>query len=408
MIRRSDPVTAHAGTQSMLRRADGIWAAGALARLARGVAFTDCPTRVGGVDLPHPMIVAAGLVKGDGFPDEASALVAVRSRRDIIPGWHSLPALAGPVEFGSFTRHPRLGNSGRVLWRDSGTMSMQNRVGLRNPGARAAAAYLGSRAAALPSVWGINVAVSPGVADPTQSRSEIIEAAGYFTRAFDGLEAGPSWLTLNLSCPNTDDDPHGTQSAELARVLAGALVEILPMPLWVKIGPDLSEPQLRGLVAALVETGVRAVVATNTWAQPVPGANGSAGVSGARLRPLALRTVAAVASLVSSAGGGLDIIGGGGILTGADLLAFEAAGAQAAIDLFGAGLPGAPGGRAHPSRGRSPAPGPTWCRTCLTWLRPQPGIAPSRWRMRFLTPGASRSVRMHRSPSSRACARRSM
>ncbi len=331
MIRRSDPATAHARTQSLLRHADGAGAAGVLARLTHRAAFAERPTPVGGVELPFPLILAAGLVKGDGFIDEASALAAVREQRDIIPGWRSLPALVGPVEFGSFTRHPRLGNSGRVLWRDSRGMSMQNRVGLRNPGARAAAAYLGSHAADLPPVWGVNLAVSPGVADAAQSRSEIIESAGFFARAFDGLEAGPSWLTLNLSCPNTDDDPHGTQSAELARVLAGALVEILRTPLWVKIGPDLSEPQLEGLAAASIETGVRAVVATNTWAQPALGADVSAGVSGARLRPLALRTVAILASLVSSAGGGLDIIGGGGILTGADLLAFEAAGARAAM-----------------------------------------------------------------------------
>ena len=61
--------------------------------------------------------------------------------RDVVPGWRSLPALVGAVEFGSYTRHPRLGNPGRVVWRDHATRSMQNRIGLRNPGARAAAAH---------------------------------------------------------------------------------------------------------------------------------------------------------------------------------------------------------------------------------------------------------------------------
>ena len=51
--------------------------------------------RVGGVTLPHPLIVAAGLVKGDGFASEAEALAAVARGRNIVPGWRSLPTLVG-------------------------------------------------------------------------------------------------------------------------------------------------------------------------------------------------------------------------------------------------------------------------------------------------------------------------
>ncbi len=331
MIRRSDPGLAHSRTLSLMRRADGVGALATVARLARRAAFPDRPTQVGGVALPHPIILAAGLVKGDGFADEEAALAAVREHRDIVPGWQSLPALVGPVEFGSFTRHPRLGNTGRVLWRDSDGLSMQNRVGLRNPGARAAAAHLGSHAASLPPVWGINLAVSPGLTDLEGSRTEIIEAAGFFGTAFDGLEAGPSWLTLNLSCPNTEDDPRGRQSAELVHELCGALVKVTSMPVWVKIGPDLSDEQLVALIDAFVETGVRAVVATNTWAQPVPDGEGSAGVSGARLRPLALDTVSRLNAAMRESDVPLDIVASGGILDGSDWSAFEAAGARAAM-----------------------------------------------------------------------------
>ena len=331
MIRHTDPSLAHSRTVSLMRRADGVGALATVARLARRAVFPDRPTRVGGVDLPHPVILAAGLVKGDGFADEEAALAAVREHRDIVPGWRSLPALVGPVEFGSFTRHPRLGNSGRVLWRDSSTLSMQNRVGLRNPGARAAAAHLGSHAASLPPVWGINLAVSPGLADLKGSRTEITEAAEFFGAAFDGLQAGPSWLTLNLSCPNTEDDPRGRQAAELARELAGALVETVSVPVWVKIGPDLSDEQLEGLVVALLESAVQAVIATNTWAQPVLGGSETAGVSGARLRPLSLDTVTRLGAIVAATEGELDIVAGGGILDGADWTAFEAAGARAAM-----------------------------------------------------------------------------
>lgn len=331
LIARTDPMTAHDRTVSMMRTLDGVSPLLGAARRLRATAFPKRPTRVGGVDLPYPLILAAGLVKGDGFSREEEALAAVRSGQDIVPGWRSAPALVGPVEFGSYTRHPRLGNSGRVLWRDSAAGWMQNRVGLRNPGARAASAHLARHAADLPAVWGLNLAVSPGVFDAAQSRDEIVEAAGFFRDAFAGLEAGPSWLTLNLSCPNTEDDPRGVASAELARVLCGALVETVEVPVWAKIGPDLSDEQLAGLVVAFAGTGVRAVVATNTLARPVPAGHGLAGVSGSRLRPSALDVVARLNRTIDVSGLPLDIIASGGILEGADLRAFRAAGARAAM-----------------------------------------------------------------------------
>ena len=331
ILRRTDPMTAHARTVSLMRAGDGVPGLAGGARLLHGLAFPPQPIHVGGVDLPYPLIVAAGLVKGDGFADEAAALEAVRAGRDIIPGWRATPALAGPVEFGSYTRHPRLGNSGRVLWRDLDEGWMQNRVGLRNPGARAAAAHLARHATDLPATWGLNLALSPGLDDPGQSRDEIVEAASFFTTAFAGLEAGPSWLTLNLSCPNTEDDPRGNQSAELARELCGGLSRLSHIPLWVKLGPGLSDEQLTALVEAFAETGVCAVVATNTLPQPDPDGAGMAGVSGTLLRSSALDTVARLNRAIDVSGAPLDIVGGGGILSGDDLRAFGDAGAVAGM-----------------------------------------------------------------------------
>ena len=330
LIRRTDAQVAHGRTLAMLRRADGLALLGPLARLANRVAFPDQPTDVGGVRLPHPIVIAAGLVKGEGFRSEDAALAAVDRRRNVVAGWRSLPALVGAVEFGSYTRHPRLGNPGRVVWRDHATRSMQNRIGLRNPGARAAAAHLRAHADALPPVWGVNLAVSPGLADLAESEREIHEAASFFAEAFPGA-AGPAWLTLNLSCPNTEDDPRGRQSGELAERLCGALAGVTRLPLWVKVGPDLSDEQLRSLLAACSASGVRAVVATNTWARPAPTDGGTAGLSGARLRPLALDTVRRLSAIVAETQAGLDIVACGGILDGGDLLAFEAAGARAAM-----------------------------------------------------------------------------
>ncbi len=135
----------------------------------------------------------------------------MRAGRNIIPGWRCVPRLVGLVEFGSFTRWPRLGNPGVVVWRDVPTRSTQNRVGLRNPGALAAAEFLAARTKPIcPPQFGINIAVSPGVDDPDQQTDEVLAALAAF------VERGvyPAWFTLNLSCPNTEDDPTGNQTAD--------------------------------------------------------------------------------------------------------------------------------------------------------------------------------------------------
>ena len=150
--------------------------------------------------MESPLILAAGLVKGDGFATEAEAMDAVKQGRNIIPGWRSVPALVGAVEMGSFTPVPRLGNSGTVLWRDAEHRTLYNRIGLRNPGARAAAAFLGERLTELPATYGISLAADPDETDLPKKCEGIAEAAKHFMSA--GLR--PSWVTVNLSCPNTE------------------------------------------------------------------------------------------------------------------------------------------------------------------------------------------------------------
>jgi dihydroorotate dehydrogenase len=247
---------------------------------------------------------------------------------NIIPGWRSLPRLVGPVEIGSFTRWPRAGNPGVVVWRDAPTQSTQNRVGLKNPGARAAAAFLARGRHNLPRVYGINIAVSPGVDDPAQEQSEIVAALD----AFLSLGIVPSWFTLNLSCPNTEDDPTGRQTEDRTRLAVRAALACIggAAPLWVKLGPDLSREQYCALLRALADEGARAVIATNTLGQPAPDGSGLlAGVGGGRLHQRALEVAALLAGEIQSRGYPLDVIGCGGVLDGRTWAAFSQIGVRA-------------------------------------------------------------------------------
>ena len=274
--------------------------------------YPDRPVAVGGVQLPSPLMLAAGFVKGQGFATEQEALAAVRAGENIIPGWRTMPNLLGAVEFGSFTRHPRIGNPGTVIWRDVDTRSTQNRVGLKNPGAVAAAAFLFEHSDSLPPIFGINIAPTPGIDD----NAEVIEAMG----AFIARGIRPSWFTLNLSCPNTEDDPEGHQTEANARDLSIAAVQFIEqhvngsIPVWVKVGPCLSDLQYAMLMKTFAETGVQAVIATNTLGRPAPdNPDVNAGVGGGDLHRYALSAASVLMQAKTNNNYPVDVIGCGGI-----------------------------------------------------------------------------------------------
>lgn len=295
------------------------------------IAFKPCPVTVGGVTLPYPFILAAGLVKGHGFLDEETACAAVRRGEDIIPGWRSIPACLGPVEFGSFTRWPRLGNPGTVVWRHTGSHSTQNRIGLKNPGALAAAAFLAHHRAHLPLIFGINIALSPGLAQIAQEVEEAVGAVNMFTA--QGIY--PSWFTLNLSCPNTEDDPGDHQTEIKTRDLCAALIGAIrqtgrDIPLWVKVGPELADSQYATLMRVFHDTGVRAVIATNTLPRIAPSDPSLiAGVGGGRLHAAALHAARILMEARREHGYGVDVVGCGGVEDPASYLNFKRLGVNA-------------------------------------------------------------------------------
>lgn len=319
LLFRLSAQTAHEQTIRILALCDRFRLLQLPLRLLKRASYDTQPIEVAGVTLDFPLILAAGFVKGHGYETEEAALAAVEAGTNIIPGWRSMPLLVGMVEFGSFTRWPRVGNPGIVMWRDPETKSTQNRVGLKNPGAFAAAAFLAKHRKALPETFGINIAVSPGVDDNEQEKIDVLESI----EAFLQQNITPAWFTLNLSCPNTDDDPSGNQTEDKARELCAAVVTRLnkhsskPIPLWVKIGPNLGTEQYTALMRAFSETGVRAVIATNTLPAPTPDDPTSiSGIGGGRLHSQAIEVTGKLMMEKIDHKYEIDIIGCGGILSG--------------------------------------------------------------------------------------------
>jgi dihydroorotate dehydrogenase len=329
IIFRQSAQAAHDQLINLLERADNSdFLCGAATGLHQ-LSFPNNPIQVGGVLLNHPFILAAGFVKGHGFTTEADAINAVATGENIIPGWKSVPKLVGIVEFGSFTRQPRMGNSGDVIWRDAKTQSTQNRVGLKNPGVIAAAEFLEERVIDLPQQFGINIAVSPGV-EGEQALLNVSESISAFLKR--GIV--PNWFTLNVSCPNTEDDPTGNQTASRTRELCvAALAQIqhegYDTPLWVKISPDLAEMQYKILMRVFAEIGVKAVIATNTLGKPAPGQPTlQAGMGGGSLYNYALHAATICQQEKVYCNYPVDVIGCGGIMDGDSYLRYKARGIQ--------------------------------------------------------------------------------
>lgn len=283
---------------------------------ANRLAFSRWPIEVGGVLLPHPFILGAGFVSGHGFNDEAESLKAVKAGINILPGWRTMPSLVGPVEFGSFTRHPRRGNFGTVVWRHN-TQSTQNRIGFRNPGALAAARFLSLSKVKphLSKVYGINIAASPDAQTIDQRKEEILESIDIF------LNHGvyPSWFTVNIDTASLEDDVNisaiqDTCAAAINHLRQKASAIGREIPLWAKISPGLNEVQYTAILCALELAGVRAVIATNTLPHPAPGyKNLESGLGGGRLHPHAVRAIQILAHEKQTNGYKLDLIGSGGV-----------------------------------------------------------------------------------------------
>jgi dihydroorotate dehydrogenase (NAD+) catalytic subunit len=137
-------------------------------------------------------------------------------------------------------------------------------------------------------------------------------------------------LELNISCPNVKSGLIVGEQPGETLLLLRELRDLTAKPLIVKLTPNVADPT--AVAVAAEEGGADAVSLVNTLkAAPIDPATlrpwlgaERGGLSGPAIRPIALGQVAAVADAVA-----VPVIGMGGIETGADALAFIAAGAVA-------------------------------------------------------------------------------
>lgn len=261
------------------------------------------PVTVAGVTFPGIVGLAAGMDK-DG--------VALKA-------WSSLGF--GHVELGTVTAQPQPGNVQPRLFRLPHSRAIINRMGFNNRGAAALATRL-SRA----GVWrGNGAAGMPvGISIGKTKATPLAEATEDYLVSFRLLSLHADYVAVNVSSPNTPGLRTLQDRAALSELLVSLVEEsqalagnLAPVPVFVKIAPDLGEQALDEVLDVCLDAGVAGLVATNTtlgrdgvhaadWSRAAePG-----GLSGS---PLTLRSRQVVHYLATASH--LPVIGVGGIMT---------------------------------------------------------------------------------------------
>lgn len=293
-LRRIDPETAH-----------GLALRALIAGLGpRGGPYTSARLRttVAGLQLPNPVGLAAG------FDKNASAL-------------HPLSRCGfGFVEVGAATPWPQPGNPRPRLFRLPEDQAAINRFGFNNSGMQAIADVLSRRPRG--GIIGLNLGANKDSAD----------RAADFATVLACCAAHIDFATVNVSSPNTEKLRDLQGKAALAAVLARVMTVnaglATPLPIFLKIAPDLTPDEIAGLADVATYSGIAGIIATNTTLDRAglksASRNERGGLSGQPLFEKSTRVLAHLSGLTR-----LPLIGVGGISSAAQAYQKIRAGASA-------------------------------------------------------------------------------
>lgn len=268
------------------------------------------PLQVMGLDFKNPLGLAAGLDKNGDYIDALAAL-----------GF-------GFIEIGTVTPRPQPGNPKPRLFRLPEHQAIINRMGFNNLGI----AHLLEQVSKCQyrGILGINIGKNADTPLENATEDYLIGLRQAYLAA--------SYITINISSPNTKNLRQLQQGDEIRHLLAALKEEQLKLqaahgkytPIAVKIAPDLTDEEILHIAQLLMEFGIDGVIATNTTIarDQVQGhihGNESGGLSGAPVKDSSTRVVK---SLAAELNGKLPIIAAGGILRNSDAQEKLAAGAS--------------------------------------------------------------------------------
>lgn len=302
VMHRMDPEQAHGLAETALRLGLG----------PRGGPVTTprLATQLAGLTLPNPVGLAAGF-------DKNATMLAPLARAGF-----------GFLEVGAATPRPQPGNPKPRLFRLKPEQAVINRFGFNNEGMAPICARLAARSGRVPT--GLNLGANKDSANRAEDFARVL------------AHCGPNldFATVNVSSPNTERLRDLQGKAALSALLEGVLAvrDTLdrPVPVFLKIAPDLGEAELAELAEVALASGIDGIIATNTTLSRDglrdPQAGEAGGLSGA---PLFERSTRVLARLSQRTEGKLPLIGVGGIGSADQAYAKIRAGASA-VQLYSA------------------------------------------------------------------------
>ncbi len=234
---------------------------------------------------------------------------------------NSLAALGfGFIEAGTVTYQPQPGNEKPRLFRLPEDRALINRAGFNN---RGAAAFVERVRSNRPQcVLGISIGKS--------KVAQFDEAIADYLKSFEIVYPYADYIAVNVSSPNTPRLRELQQADQLHQLLSALQKrnhelarDAKPLPLLVKLSPDLQAGELEGIVDVVNRTKVSGIIATNTTVSRnnlrTSGAEvdafGAGGLSGA---PLRSRSNELLAKLYRLTEGTIPLVGVGGIFDAQD------------------------------------------------------------------------------------------
>jgi dihydroorotate dehydrogenase len=303
LMHRMDPEAAHGLALKALNAG--------LASLPGVITSPRLATTLAGMALPNPVGLAAGF-------DKNAVAMAALSRAGF-----------GFLELGAATPRPQPGNPKPRLFRLTEDRAVINRFGFNNDGAEAIAARLAARKPGAVPV-GLNLGANKDSTDRAADFARVLAVCGPYV----------DFATVNVSSPNTEKLRDLQGRAALAALLAGVMETraslARPIPIFLKIAPDLSPAEIEDVAEVALTSGISGLIATNTTLSrdglASPHRDQAGGLSGAPLFEKSTRILARLSHLTE---GRLPIIGVGGISSAEQALIKIRAGASA-VQLYSA------------------------------------------------------------------------
>ncbi|WP_419419096.1 quinone-dependent dihydroorotate dehydrogenase [Legionella sp. D16C41] len=253
------------------------------------------PISAMGLTFEHPIGLAAGLDKNGAHLDALSKL-----------GFSF-------IEVGTVTPKPQVGNPKPRLFRLPSKEAIINRMGFNNDGVDALIKNV--QQSQYKGILGINIGKNKD--------TSLNEAARDYLICLEKVYRYASYITINISSPNTPDLRQLQQNEYLANLLKQLTEKQKELsdtyqravPLVVKISPDEDDEVLKQIADTILQNNIAGIIATNTTCtrpgvEHVALSQEQGGLSG---KPLLNRSTACLKLIKEVVGSAVTLIGVGGI-----------------------------------------------------------------------------------------------